>query len=92
MKRAKEFFDEYIGCLLKKSSNSQIVALINIENMQNLHRFSVIGILIETVSLLSYIIVHLNTSGFWYTAFNVGCCIIACLVVVILSKALIEKI
>lgn len=91
MERAKEFFDEYIGCLLKKSSNSQIVALINIENMQNLHRFSVIGILIETVSLLSYIIVHLNTSGFWYTAFNVGCCIIACLVVVILSKALIEK-
>lgn len=88
MKKAKEFFNKSIGRWFRNASDSRVGDLICIENMRSLYRFSIIVILIEMISILSFFLLHWNTPNFWKTLFNVVCCVIVCAVVAVLAKGI----
>ncbi len=75
----------------KKSSDPQIVDEINIETINNLHRFSIIVVILETISLLLYVFTNRNAPNFMHTFINVAFCVVACVFAAVLSKIIIKE-
>ncbi len=77
--------------LFRSPTDMKIVSAINAANVRNMRRFSLIVILLETVSLISYMAVNLSSPAFFRTVCNVSFCIIACVIVEIISRRMIVK-
>jgi diguanylate cyclase (GGDEF)-like protein len=77
--------------LFRKVTDHRIVTAVNIDNLKNLYRFSLIAIVLEIFSLFLYMISNVNSSGYLHTILNVGCCIAACFAMILLSRKLIKE-
>lgn len=91
MKKMKEFFAKNISRLFKSTADVKIIEAINADNMQNVYRFSLIGIALESVSLLLYVISSNQDAHFHITIIHVSICIAACIFAVIISKMFIGE-
>ena len=91
MVKIKDFLDRYLFRLFRNTSDPKIIESINLENLHNLYRASFIVIVLDVISLLLYVATSMNAVRFWYTVFNVSCCLTACILVVVLSSMYISS-
>lgn len=81
----------FLKKLFPTVSDQRINDAINIRNVRNMFIFSLVVCIVETISLIGYVIFNRNTSEFMRTMFSVGYCVIACGIVAILSRVIIRK-
>ncbi len=81
----------FIKNLFASASDRRIVDAINIRNLRNIFIFSAIACLFDAVTLALFSVVRLNDPNFRHTFQNVAYCVVACALVIFLSKAMIRK-
>lgn len=64
---------------------------ISIRNIRNVYSFSVIACFFDTLSLALFAVAKRGEPRFWQVVFNVSCCVLACVLVIVLSRAMIRK-
>ena len=89
IKAIKRFSYKSVGRWFHHSSDPKVIDLISIENARNLYRFSLIITMIEIVSVLSFTIMNHDIVTYLHQLFNVGCCIVACMIVALMSKKIL---
>lgn len=89
IKAIKRFSYKSVGRWFHHSSDPEVIDLISIENARNLYRFSLIITMIEIVSVLSFTIMNHDIVTYLHQLFNVGCCIVACMIVALMSKKIL---
>lgn len=89
IEKIRDFWNNGIGRHLKCASDGRVIQFIDIENMRNLHRFSIIVLIIETVSLTAFVFVNFTTVQALRTFFNVSFCIAVCAIAAIISKKVV---
>ena len=77
--------------LFRGPSDQKIANAINAANVRNLRRFSLVIILLETVSIILYMAVNLSSPELFQTVCSISFCIISCVLVEIISGRLIME-
>lgn len=81
----------YLKKLFFRTSDRRIIDSINIRNLRNMFVFSLAACIMDAFTLALFTAANWDKPGFRQTFINVGCCVIACFIVILLSKAMIRK-
>ncbi|MCI2056128.1 MAG: GGDEF domain-containing protein [Oscillibacter sp.] len=84
-------FHEYVGRLLKNTSDRRIADAINMRNIRNVYVFSALAGIFDAVSLILYSAKNFDNPIFWRTFFNVSCYVAIFVTFTVLSRAMMRK-
>lgn len=90
-KRIANLFEKNIGRWFEKAKDKRINDAINIENVRNMHTFSIVVIFIEMASMILYGITNRKSSDVIQTLLHVGICVAVCFVVAAASQIMINE-
>ena len=91
MKKGGDTPGRYLMEMFQNTHDQKILDAINIRNIHNVSAFAVIVCVFDTLSLVLFAATKQGEPRFWQTVFNVGCCVIVCVLVIILSRASIRR-
>lgn len=89
--KPKRNINAYLKKVFKKINDRRIVDAINIRNIHNVYIFSVFIAVFDSLSLLVYLLFKPHDYDYYQSLINVGLCIIACILIIYLSKSIINK-
>lgn len=91
MKKIFAFWKSAFVQYAVRTTDARVINSINIDNIHNLNRFSVIVMFIELFFLTVFTITNWHSPGFVRAFGNVCFCIIICAIAVIISRRIIVK-
>ena len=91
MKQAGTDIIRYLAKMFRTVPDPRITDAINLRNIKNIYVFSSIACIFDTFSLVLFAMTKQDSPRFRQVFFNVSCCIFACIIVILLSRAMLRK-
>lgn len=91
MNKKESVFRRQLNRIFKTPQDQKLIDAINIRNIRNIHTFSAVACVFDAANLALFSAMNWKRPDFWQTFINVFCCIAACVLIVILSKMMMQR-
>lgn len=91
MKKIEIACRKYLIKVFRDTPDQKITDSINIRNIRSVYVFSVIACIFDTVTLALFAATRRGEPRFWQIFFNVSCCVLACALIIVLSRGVIRR-